>query len=98
MFIKNYKDFLFEVRDKKHEPAGEKTENDHKKGNHEGTDHELEKEINDELDANAEDCARCGEHVESCKCTEEDPWSTQVYHRAPKGKEFKAKPKQQFKK
>ena len=36
MFIKNYKDFLFEVRDKKHEPAGEKTENDHKKGNHEG--------------------------------------------------------------
>ena len=98
MFIKNYKDFLFEVRDKKHEPAGEKTENDHKKGNHEGTDHELEKQVEDQLEDIAENCPRCGEHIESCKCEEEDPWSTQNYHRAPKGTERKAKPKQQFKK
>ena len=82
MFIKNYKDFLFEVRDKKHEPAGEK----------------LEKEIEDELEANAEDCPRCGEHIESCECAEKDPWSTQVYHRVSKGKEIKPKPKQEFKK
>ena len=34
----------------------------------------------------------------SCECAEKDPWSTQVYHRAPKGKETKQKPKQEFKK
>ena len=60
MFIKNYKDFLFEVRDKKHEPAGEKADKDHKEGNHAGKDEELEKEINDELTDVAEDCPRCG--------------------------------------
>jgi len=98
MFIRNYKDFLLEVRDKTHKAAGDKAEKDHKEGDHKGINAELEKEINDELDANAEDCARCGEHVESCKCTEEDPWSTQVYHRAPKGKQYKPKPKQEFKK
>ena len=98
MFIRNYKDFLLEVRDKKHKAAGDKAEKNHKDGNHAGVNTELEKEINDELEANAEDCARCGEHIESCKCEEEDPWSTQVYHRAPKGKEYKAKPKQEFKK
>ena len=38
MFIKNYKEFLFEVRDKKHEPAGENVEKDHKDGNHAGKD------------------------------------------------------------
>ena len=97
MFIKNYKDFLFEVRDKKHEPAGEKADKDRKEGNHAGKDEELEKEINDELTDVAEDCPRCGEHVSSCQCAEKDPWSTQVYHRAPKGKEFKPKPKQEFK-
>ena len=98
MFIKNYKDFLFEVRDKKHEPAGEKAEKDHKDGNHAGKDEELEKQIDDELTDIAEDCPRCGEHVGSCECAEKDPWSTQVYHRVSKGKEIKPKPKQEFKK
>ncbi len=98
MFIKNYSEFLLEVRDKKPKVAGEKTEKDHKDGNHKGIDKELEKEINDELEQQAEDCARCGEHIESCKCEEEDPWSTQNYHRAPKGTKEEAKPKQQFKK
>ena len=98
MFIRNYRDFLLEVRDQKHEPAGEKVEKDHKDGKHSGVDSKLEKEIEDELEANAEDCPRCGEHIESCECAEKDPWSTQVYHRAPAGDKQTAKPKQEFKK
>ena len=98
MFIKKYNEFLLEVRDKKYKAAGDKAEKDHKDGNHSGVNKELEKEINDELEQVAEDCPRCGEHIESCKCEEEDPWSTQNYHRVPKGIEQKAKPKQQFKK
>ena len=98
MFIKKYSEFLLEVRDKKPKVAGEKVEKDHAAGKHKGTDEELEKEINDELEAVAEECVRCGEPIESCECEEKDPWSTQNYHRAPKGKEEKAKPKQQFKK
>ncbi|MFT6497550.1 MAG: hypothetical protein ACJATM_001170 [Alphaproteobacteria bacterium] len=98
MFIKNYKDFLFEVRDKSYEPAGEKADKDHKDGNHNGSDKELEKEIADELEEITEDCPRCGEHIDACECAEKDPWSTQVYHRAPAGDKQTAKPKQQFKK
>jgi len=98
MFNKNYKDFLFEVRDKTPNKAGDKVDKDHKDGNHTGKDEELEKEIDDELTDIAEDCPRCGEHVESCECAEKDPWSTQVYHRAPKGNEIKPKPKQEFNK
>ena len=98
MFIKKYNEFLLEVRDKKHEPAGEKVAKAHKDGKHKGSDAELEKEINDELEKVAEDCPRCGERFESCKCEEEDPWSTQNYHRAPKGTVKEGKPKQQFKK
>ena len=98
MFIRTYADFLLEVRDKKYEPAGEKTDKNHKEGKHGGVDAELEKEINDELEQIAENCPRCGEHIESCECAEEDPWSTQNYHRVPKGSEHKSKPKQQFKK
>tara|TARA_R100000908_G_C3642323_1_gene77956 strand:- start:187 stop:483 length:297 start_codon:yes stop_codon:yes gene_type:complete len=98
MFIKKYNEFLLEVRDKKYKAAGDKAEKDHKDGNHKGVNKELEKEINDELEAVAEECVRCGEPIESCKCEEEDPWSTQNYHRAPKGTEKKSKPKQEFKK
>ena len=98
MAIKNYKEFLLEVRDKSYEPAGEKAEKDHKSGNHSGADKELEKEIADELEDITEDCPRCGEHIDACECAEKDPWSTQVYHRAPKGTEIKPKPKQEFKK
>ena len=98
MFIKNYREFLFEVRDKKPEPAGEKVAKAHKDNKHKGSNEELEKEIADELEEIAEDCPRCGERFESCKCETEDPWSTQNYHRTPKGIEQKTKPKQEFKK
>ena len=98
MFIRNYKDFLLEVRDKTHKAAGDKAEKDHKEGDHKGVNAELEKEINDELEQVAEDCPRCGEHIESCECAEKDPWSTQNYHRVPKGAEQKSKPKQEFNK
>jgi len=98
MFIKNYKEFLFEVRDKSHDKAGDKVDKDHKEGNHTGGDKKLEKEIADELEEITEDCPRCGEHIESCECAEKDPWSTQNYHRVPKGAEQKSKPKQEFNK
>ena len=98
MFIKKYNEFLLEVRDKKYKAAGDKAEKDHKDGNHSGVNKELEKEINDELEQVAEDCPRCGEHIDACECAEKDPWSTQVYHRAPAGDKQTAKPKQQFNK
>lgn len=98
MFIKNYSEFLFEVRDKSHAKAGDATDKDHKDGNHTGVDKELEKEIEDELEDIAEDCPRCGEHISACECAEKDPWSTQVYHRAPVGDKQTTKPKQEFKK
>ena len=94
MFIKNYREFLFEVRDKTPDKAGDKVDKDHKDGNHK----ELEKEIADELEEITEDCPRCGEHIDACECAEKDPWSTQVYHRAPAGDKQTAKPKQQFNK
>mgnify|MGYP003129414500 CR=1 FL=1 len=97
MFVKKFTEFLLEVRDKKVHHAGDKEEKKFKK-NPDGSDVELEKEISDELETVTEDCPRCGEHYESCKCPEEDPWSTQNYHRVPKGEEHKEKPKQQFKK
>ncbi len=37
-------------------------------------------------------------HIEDCKCEEDDPWSTQNYHRVPKGEEEQAKPKKKKKK
>ena len=98
MFIKNYREFLFEVRDKTPDKAGDKVDKDHKDGNHKGVDKKLEKEIGDELEEITEDCPRCGEHIAACECAEKDPWSTQVYHRAPAGDKQTAKPKQQFNK
>ena len=97
MHIKNYNEFLFEVRDKTPDRAGDKIEKSHKEGDHSGIDKELEKQIEDELEEVAEDCPRCGEHVDACQCAEKDPWSTQVYHRAPAGDKQTAKPKQEFK-
>jgi hypothetical protein len=97
MYIRTYADFLLEVRDKKVDHAGDKEEKKFK-DSPDGSDKELEKKISDGLDKVEEECVRCGEHLDACKCPEEDPWSTQVYHRAPKGKEYKGKPKQEFKK
>ena len=97
MFIKNYKDFLLEVRDKAVKHAGDKEEKNFKDGKTGDTDKELEQKLEDDLEEIAEDCPRCGEHIDACKCEEEDPWSTKVYHRAPRGEEYKGKAKQQFK-
>lgn len=56
-----------------------------------------EEEILDYIGDNIEECPRCGEHLSDCKCGSDDPWSTQNYHRVPKGKIEKGKPKQNFK-
>ena len=97
MFIRNYKDFLLEVRDKTYEPAGTKGGEYDKPSKDTGANKELEKEIADELEEITEDCPRCGEHIDACECAEKDPWSTQVYHRAPAGDKQTPKPKQEFK-
>jgi hypothetical protein len=98
MFIKKYTEFLAEVRDKTIIHAGDKEHDSFKDNKNDGSDKELEKEVADELEDITENCPRCGEHISDCKCEEEDPWSTQVYHRAPAGTQYKGKPKQEFKK
>ena len=95
MPIKSFKDFVAEgldhVRHKKvkhiedHDPD-------------EGVDKDTEKKAEAYLDKEKDNCPRCGEHIEDCQCEEDDPWSTQNYHRVPKGEEHKTKPKQEFKK
>lgn len=95
MHIKSFKDFVLEgldqVRHKKVKHL-EDTEHD------DGTDKDVEKKAEEYMDDEKDNCPRCGEHIEDCQCEEDDPWSTQNYHRVPKGKEEKAKPKQEFKK
>lgn len=48
-----------------------------------GTDERAEKEAQDFI--NDDSCPRCGERPSDCKCESNDPWSTQNYHRVPKG-------------
>ena len=95
MAIKSFKDFINEELDNVR----------HKKVKH-VEDHDPEDNVNKEAEANAEEylqkveeeCPRCGENSDECQCEEDDPWSTQNYHRVPKGTAHKAKPKQEFKK
>ena len=95
MAIKSFKDFITEelnhVRDKKVKHVDD-TEND------DGSNKKLEKETEDYLLKKDDSCPRCGESPDDCKCEEDDAWSTQNYHRVPKGSEHTAKPKQEFKK
>ncbi len=95
MSIKSFKDFITEelshVRHKKvkhvedHDPE-------------EGMNKEAEKKAEEYLQKVEEECPRCGEIADECKCEEDDPWSTQNYHRVPNGDKLKAEPKQEFKK
>jgi uncharacterized protein (UPF0212 family) len=50
------------------------------------SDKKTEKDAQDYVDDNVDYCPRCGEHVDDCDCASSDPWSTQNYHRVPKGK------------
>lgn len=58
---------------------------------------DADEDIKKYVDDNSELCPRCKEHSKDCVCSEEDPWSTQNYHRVPKGKVKTEKPKQNFK-
>lgn len=62
------------------------------------SDEETEEELQNYVDDKSDHCPRCGEHEDDCQCGEDDPWSTQNYHRVPKGEIKKSKPKQDFKK
>jgi hypothetical protein len=95
MAIKSFKDFITEelnhVRHKKVKHVEDHNPED-------GKNKEAEVKAEEYLEDVKEDCPRCGEHVNDCQCEKDDPWSTQNYHRVPKGEEEKAKPKQEFKK
>lgn len=62
------------------------------------SDEEAEEEIEKYVNDKSEYCPRCSEHKKDCQCGKDDPWSTQNYHRVPKGEVEKSKPKQNFKK
>ena len=87
MKILKFQEFITE---KKVIPAGIEEPED-------GSDTKLEKEVSDELEKKSERCPRCNEPFDQCKCSDNDFWSTQTFHRAPTGKIEKSKPKQQFK-
>lgn len=90
--IKNFRNFITSsLNEEQVKPAGE-TEID------DGSDKELEKKVKDYTERETDKCPRCGEHTDDCICNSSDYWSTQNYHRAPKGEYKKAKPKQKFKK
>lgn len=63
-----------------------------------GSDKELESEIEEYIDSEGEYCPRCKELLDDCRCKTDDFWSTQTFHRVPKGKVIISKPKQEFKK
>ena len=67
-------------------------EHRHKSVNHieddepkEEKDDEVEKDVKSYMNKNKDNCPRCGEKLDKCKCNSKDPWSTQNYHRTPKG-------------
>lgn len=62
------------------------------------SDEELEKDIEDYIEEEGDYCPRCKEYIEDCSCETSDFWSTQTFHRVPKGEILKGKPKQNFKK
>jgi len=95
MPIKSFKDFVNEgLGQVRHKKVDHVEDIDTKDGNNK----KAEKKAEEYMDKVAEECPRCGEHLDDCKCEEQDPWSTQNYHRVPKGEEKKSKPKQEFKK
>lgn len=46
---------------------------------------EVEDDARIYVEDNVDYCPRCGEHQDDCECGPKDPWSTQNYHRVPKG-------------
>ena len=58
---------------------------------------DAESDAENYINNKSDECPRCGETTEDCECETDDPWSTQNYHRAPKGKVIQNEPKQKFK-
>jgi hypothetical protein len=95
MALKSFKDFITEeLSHVRHKKVDHVDDHDPK----EPSNPDAEKKAEEYLEDVEEECPRCGEVDIDCKCEAEDPWSTQNYHRVPKGTEHKAKPKQEFKK
>ena len=61
-----------------------------------GSDEDHEEELEDLEKEDADTCPRCGDRNAECKCDVEDHWSTQTYHRVPKGENGSMEPKQKF--
>ncbi len=89
-YFKNFIQFLSEGETTVVKVAGKEYESPN--------DKELEKEVEKYMDDVDEDCPRCGEAPENCKCEGDDQWSTQNYHRVPKGEKVKNEPNQKFEK
>tara|TARA_Y100001963_G_C6412379_1_gene279029 strand:+ start:236 stop:514 length:279 start_codon:yes stop_codon:yes gene_type:complete len=89
MNLKSYKEFIAEG-----ETTVVKAEPDTSYGH--DNDKETEKKVQKYMDQMDEDCPRCGEPPEVCKCEGDDHWSTQNYHRVPKGEEKKSDLQQKF--
>ena len=62
------------------------------------SDKKHDKELEDGEDEDIDHCARCGERNVECSCEDDDAWSTQTFHRVPKGEEKSTEAKQKFKK
>ena len=75
MYIKKFENFLFEQQRHKKVDHIEKIETS------DGSNEELEKEVEDFITSKEETCPRCSENYENCVCQEQDPWSTHTYHR-----------------
>jgi len=89
--IKSFKNFVAKsLNEENVKPAGSDELDD-------GSNKELEKSIKDYTESEFDKCPRCGEYIDDCKCSSSDYWSTQTYHRVPKGEYKKSKPKQKFK-
>jgi len=62
------------------------------------SDEKHERELEDYEKQETDTCPRCGETEGECRCSDDDYWSTQTFHRVEKGEEKSMEPKQKFKK
>lgn len=93
--VKSYKDFMKERNNSK-KPDGCEIQKAPEIDKAESYDQETETIELKHQQQNDDKCPRCGKDAEHCTCGE-DPWSTNVSFRAPKGDVVNAEPKQNFK-
>ena len=88
-YFKSFMQFLTEGETKVVKVAGKEHESPN--------DKKLEKEVEKYMDKVDDDCPRCGEAPEDCKCEGDDQWSSHTIHRVPPEERQKNEPNQKFK-